>query len=82
MSKVDVFTVDDVEFKRFRWWSNWVDVAVFSYDATPYLLQMKISRSNKKQFNAIRITGTYVYRQATTEQIGDLTPMSAPKTNS
>jgi hypothetical protein len=74
--KVDVLQVKDAEFKhKFCFWSNWVDVAVFDYESTPYLLQMRVNRFNKKMFNAMRITGKYMYRQATCSQIGDLTQM-------
>lgn len=27
--KVAVLTVDDVKIRRWHWWSNWIDVAVF-----------------------------------------------------
>jgi hypothetical protein len=73
--KVDVITVDQATFKRWKWWSNWVDVAVFDYNCAPYLLQMRVSRLNKKDFNAMRITGSFVYRQATCREIGDLVQM-------
>lgn len=75
--KVDVLTIDDVTFKWWQWWSNWVDVAVFDYFSTPFLLQMRVSRTNEKMFNAKRITGKYIYRQSTCLEIGDLVQMSA-----
>lgn len=75
--KVDVLQLENAKFKsKFSWWSLWVDVAVFDYNCTPYLLQMRVSRLNRKNFNSIRITGTYVYRQSTSLSIGDLTSMS------
>lgn len=76
--KVDVIQVEEAKFKRLRWWSNWVDVAVFNYDCKPFLLQMRISRTNKKQFSAVCMTGKFLYRQSTVQEIGDLTPMAKP----
>lgn len=74
--KVNVIQVEDAIFgNKWSWWSRWIDVAVFDYYCTPYLLQMRVSRTNKKQFNALRMTGKYVYRQATCREIGDLTQM-------
>lgn len=73
--KINVLTIDDVRFGALRWWSAWIDVCVFDYNCTPYLLQMRISRTNKKAFRCVRITGSIVYRQATCGAIGDLTQM-------
>lgn len=74
--KVDVLTVADVPIKRWHWWSNWIDVAVFDYQSRPYLIQMRISRTNAKQFQAISMIGPW-YKQATTHEIGNLTQMKA-----
>jgi len=75
--KVDVLTVADVNFKWWQWWSNWIDVAVFDCGSTPFILQMRVSRTNEKMFNAKRVTGKYWYRQSTCREIGDLVQMSA-----
>ena len=76
--KVNVLQVDDVSFRsRWSFWSKWVDVAVYDYGYTPYLLQMRVNRINRKKFKSTRITGL-VYRQATAAQIGDLTQMHRP----
>lgn len=72
--KVDVIQVDEASFCRFSWWSKWIDVAVYDFNCTPFLIQMKVSRFNKKKFRSERITGR-VYRQASCSQIGDLTQM-------
>ena len=70
--KVDVIQVEQVRFRsRWCWWSNWVDVAVYDY-ARCYLLQMSISRTNKKKFRSVDIPKWDVK----SSQIGDLTPMS------
>lgn len=74
--KVNVLQVQDATFRRFRRWSMWVDVAVYDYECTPYLLQMQVNRSNKKRFRSVRITGSIIYRQANSQVIGDLTAMS------
>lgn len=76
--KVDVITVEQVNIPRFRWWSNWIDVAVFDYDFRPFLLQMQVSRTNAKKFKVISMTGWW-YRQADSHAIGNLTQMCAEK---
>ena len=76
MMNINILQLKDAHFKsKLHWWSCWVDAAVFNYEYTPFLLQMKISRINKKAFNAICITGKHVYRQATCKEIGDLVSM-------
>jgi hypothetical protein len=77
--KVNVLQVEDAKFKKFCWWSNWIDVAVYDYSSTPYLLQMKVNRFNKKSFKSTRMAGSIVYRQTTCREIGDLTSMSRKK---
>lgn len=73
--KVDVITVAEATFKsRWRWWSNWIDVALFDNGSKPWLVQMRVSRTNRKQFRAHPITG---WGFATVCEIGDLTQMKA-----
>lgn len=72
--KVDVITVEQVQIKKWRWWSNWIDVAVFDYECRPFLVQMCVSRNNKKKFRSVSITGP-TYKQAVSTVIGDLTQM-------
>lgn len=74
---VNVLQIEEAKFKRYWWWSNWVDIAVFDFESTPFLLQMKVSRTNKKRFNATRMTGAFIYRQSTCQEIGDLTQMDS-----
>jgi hypothetical protein len=71
---VKVLTVEDVTFKRWQWFSNWIDIAVFDFENRPFLVQMQISRTNAKIFKAVSITG-FMYKQAKTLDIGDLTQM-------
>ena len=71
MKQVSVLTIEDVEIKRWRWYSNWIDIAVFDYQSRPWLVQMRVSRMNGKQFRSISITGIW-YKQTTAAQIGDL----------
>ena len=37
--KVEVITVSEAKFRRFFWWSYWVDVCLYDYYSAPYLLQ-------------------------------------------
>ena len=76
--KVDVITVADVNIKRWRWFSDWVDIAVFDYNCRPWLVQMRVSRTNRKSFRAVSITGIF-YKQTSAREIGDLTPMGSAK---
>jgi len=74
--KVDVLQVEQAKFhSKWHFWSNWVDVAVYDYNSTPFLLQMSVSRFNRKRFRSYRITGRLWYRQARCSEIGDLTAM-------
>lgn len=67
--KVDVLQVEQAKFHSFlHFWSNWADVAVYEY-AGGYLLQMSVSRFNKKKFRSVKI-GVH---SVTAAQVGDLT---------
>ena len=70
--KVDVLQVEKATFhSKWHFWSNWVDVAVYDY-ASCFLLQMSVSRFNKKRFRSVQITAYDVSHG----QVGDLTAMS------
>ena len=72
--KIDVLTVNDVEIKKWRWWSNWVDVAVFDQFAVDgYLLQMKVSRWNSKKFKCVPLKSFRYSAHPSTSQAGHLT---------
>lgn len=74
--KVDILTINDVAIPKWRWWSNWIDVAVFDYECRPWLIQMRVSRTNAKRFKAISITGSR-YKQTQSLCVGDLTQMGS-----
>ena len=72
--KVNVLQVEQATFRsKLSRWSNWVDVAVFEHGRSSYLLQMSISRANKKKFRDIKLTKWGV----PADRIGDLTQMEA-----
>lgn len=73
--KVNVLQVAGATFPRLSWWPNWVDVCIYDYECAPYLLQMQVSRRNKKRFRNTRISGSIIYRQVRTDVIGDLVQM-------
>lgn len=74
--KVDVIQVEQAIFKsRCRWWSNWIDIAVFDYVDTSYLIQMKVNRCNGKRFKTVKTTGLFSVATARTSEVGDLVPM-------
>lgn len=76
--KVDVLQVKDAKFNTgFNWWSDWVDICIYDYESTPFLLQMSVSRTNKKKFRSTRISGTFAHRQVNSSTIGDLIQMSS-----
>ena len=72
--KVNILTDVDIDIKRFHWWSKWIDVAIYDYSCEPFLIQMKVSKSNKKKFRSVKING-FRYRQVNSAVIGDLTQM-------
>ena len=72
--EIDVLTVNDVEIKKWRWWSNWVDVSVFDqFDVDGYLLQMKVSRWNSKKFKCVPFRRLFSDVHPSTSQAGHLT---------
>ena len=73
--KVDVLTIEDITIPKWRWWSNWIDVAVFNFGGFGYLLQMKISRTNVKRFTTRRFSGVINTAHASTSDVGSLTAM-------
>ena len=73
--KVDVITVEEVTIGKWSWFSRWIDVAIFDYECRPWLVQMRVSRTNAKSFRAVSITGRS-YKQTTSLQIGNLTQMT------
>jgi hypothetical protein len=77
--KVNVLQMTEVKFKRWRWWSDWIDIAVFNYNVVPWLVQMKISRTNRKAFRVTSMIGLNTIRSATCSDIGDLTQMEKPR---
>jgi len=83
MPKVTVMSADQAKFRPFRWWSNWVDVAVYTHDRKMYLLQMSISKTNRKRFVSTDVTGNNNYYPRSIMDVGDLIQMEiashAPK---
>ena len=78
--KVDVIEVSQAVFGRFSWWSNWVDVAVFGYGGDSYLIQMKVSRKNKKKFRNTKLSGRfYQLAEVSLKDVGNLTQMKEPE---
>lgn len=51
---------DDVEIGFFRWWSDWIDINFIEYSGMTFLLQMRIGRNNKKQFNLVPVSGNEI----------------------
>jgi len=73
--KVNVLTVENVKIGRWRWWSNWIYVAVFNFMSTGHLLQMRVSRTNAKQFRCRKFAGITGVPYANTFDAGDLAQM-------
>ena len=73
--KINVLQVERATFKKWTWWSNWVDVAVFNHSYHGYLLQMRINRFNRKSFRTAGFNNLDSSVYASVEQVGDLTPM-------
>lgn len=75
--KVDVLTVNEISIPEWRWWSNWIDVAVFNFGGGGYLLQMKVSRRNSKRFKAVALKAAHNAAHATIAEAGDLLQMTS-----
>ena len=76
--KVDVLQVRDASFKKYWWWSDWIDISVFDWSGNGYLLQMKVSRSNAKKFKCVQFKSFSGSAHPATGKVGDLLPMSNP----
>lgn len=76
MMKVEVLTVMDVDIKSWKWWTDWIDVSVFNYGDTGYLLQMKVSRNNSKKFRATQFKTRTGIAHPNCAEVGDIMPMS------
>ena len=75
--KVNVLTIEDISIGRFRWWSNWIDVAVFTHSLKGQLLQMKVSRTNAKKFRTIKLGSPLKFWSwVSALEVGDLTQMT------
>jgi hypothetical protein len=72
--KVNVLQVKDVTISRWHWWSNWIDIAIYDYECRPWLIQMRVSRTNRKQFKSVCISGESC-KQVQLLMVGDLTQM-------
>ncbi|AGG58091.1 hypothetical protein VPAG_00055 [Vibrio phage douglas 12A4] len=81
--KVNVLTDIDVTFKKYLWWSKWVDIAVYEYNHTAYLIQMSVSRMNKKKFRSVSIANDRLFstRNVKIAAVGDLTQSKAMEGN-
>lgn len=82
--KVDVIQIEQATFKKFAWWSNWIDISIIDAEHNCYLLQMKLSRTNKKKFKLIGISkpmAPFSFIWFGTNQVGDLTQMKSDKGN-
>ena len=67
--KVNFVQVDKAVFRYWWcWWSDWVDICVFDYACTGYLVQMSVNRFNKKKFRAVGFTG-YKYVDCSCEHV-------------
>lgn len=77
--KVNVLQAADVKIKTWRWWSDWIDVAVFDWTGYGYLLQMRVSRTNAKRFKAVAFRRALRIPHPGCSAVGDLTQMQARK---
>jgi len=78
--KVEVLTKDDVPIRKYRWWSDWIDISIFDSGYTGYLLQMQISRTNKKKFKCVKMSSFIGLITPETNQVGELTSMHIRRT--
>ena len=72
--KVNVLQAKDIKFNKWKWWSNWIDIATYEHNMIVYLVQMKVSRDNGKKFKTTRVAGGAI-KSVRIAQISDLTQM-------
>tara|TARA_R110002020_G_scaffold461823_4_gene681007 strand:+ start:5717 stop:5953 length:237 start_codon:yes stop_codon:yes gene_type:complete len=77
--KVNVLQASDISFKKWRWWSDWIDVCVFDCLYRGHILQMKVSRRNGKKFKCVAFKGFSEAATPCITEAGDLTQMKGNK---
>lgn len=50
-----------VAFKRFWFWSDWVDVCAFTYCSQGYILQMRRNRFGALKFRTAKLCGYFQF---------------------
>ncbi len=75
--KINVLQVSDTKIRPWCWWSDWVDVAVFNFADSGYLLQMQVSRRNAKRFKVRAFKGMLDVAHPDCQKVGDLAQMQA-----
>ena len=54
---MDLIELPKVRYRRWRWWSDWVDCFAADYDGRGYIVQMKRNRFGRLRFKPISIQG-------------------------
>jgi len=68
MELSDIKTAD-IKFRRFHFWSDWVDMGMFNFCSRGYLMQMSVNRFNKKRFLAIKLSRTFQLAHPLCQQV-------------
>jgi len=66
-----ILDLKDVKFKWWQWHSDWIDVAVYEFGVDAFLLQMRIGRTNGKQFRDTRISREKVLQKGALVHLND-----------
>ena len=67
---IKILQIEDAQFGRWAWWSNWIDFAAIDHEGEPYLVQMSMSRRNKKRFRCVKASGNrWNFRMASWEEL-------------
>ena len=74
--KVEVLQAKDITFRKLRYWSDWVDIAVFNFAGYGHLLQMKVSRRNSKKFRSVPYKNFFQAEHASVNEAGNLMPIN------
>ncbi len=54
--QVEIVTPPEAKFRKWSIWSDWVDVVVSKYGFSVYLIQMRMTRRNRKQFRTVKVS--------------------------
>ncbi len=61
----------ELKFRPYRFWSDWVDMGMFNYACSGYLLQMSVNRFNGKRFKSVKLQSLLSLAESTYREVNN-----------